>query len=197
MITSNFNLLKMPEMIKIYDINGKKINEIKDSNDITYIIENYYDNDLSTNYIITGNLGSVKSYIFDKKEIYNNYYDKENGTHLSLLIYKTKNNTNLIESCFDGNISIWNFHSGALLNKIKISKWLTGICLFENDYLFIGCYDKSIKLLDIKNKNIIKNIEGHKDWVLTIKVINLSKYGNCLISQGRRNDQIKIWIIET
>lgn len=174
----------------------KKINEINESNDITYIIENYYDNNLCKNFIITGNLGSIKSYSFEEKKIYNQYIDKENRTHLSILVYKTQKNTNLIESCFDGNISIWNFHSGVLLNKIKISKWLTGICLFDNDYLFVGCYDKSIKLLDIKNGNIIKNIEGHKDWVLTLKVIELSKYGKCLISQGRRNDQIKMWIIE-
>ena len=196
-ISSNFNLLKKPEMIKIYDINGNKLDEINESNDITYIIENYYDNDLGKNFIITGNLGSVKSYTFGNKELYNKYYDKENGTHLSLLIYKKNKNTNLIESCFDGNISIWNFHSGTLLNKIKISKWLTGICLFENDYLFVGCYDKTIKLLDIKNQNIINNLEGHNDWVLTIKVINHSKYGKCLISQGRRKDQIKMWIIES
>ena len=196
-ISSNFNLLNQPEFLKIFDLNGKKINEIKESNDITYIIENYYENDLQNNYIITGNLGSVKYYIFDKNKLYNKYYNKENGTHLSLLIYKANKSINLIESCFDGNISIWNFHTGELIDRIKINKWLTGICLWNNDYLFVGSYDKSIKLVDIKKKAIIKDLYEHRDWVLTIKIINHSKYGNCLISQGRRKDQIKIWKIDT
>ena len=37
-ISSNFNLLNMPENIKIFNLNGEKINEIQESNDITYII---------------------------------------------------------------------------------------------------------------------------------------------------------------
>ena len=49
----------------------------------------------------------------------------------------------LIESSYDGNIRIWNFDSGIVLNKIKISEdRLYGICLWDNDYLFIGYRDK-------------------------------------------------------
>ena len=193
-VTSNFNLLNTPELIKIFDFNGHKINEIEESNEITYIISNYYDNNLSKNYIITGNLGFVKSYDFKKRKLYHKYCDKDNGTHLSALINKRNNIVELIESCFDGNIRIWNFHSGQLLNKIKINKWLTSICIWNNNNLFIGCYDKSIKLIDLKNEKIIKSLDGHNDWVLTIKEINHPKYGKCLISQGRRKDQIKMWI---
>ena len=79
----------------------------------------------------------------------------------------------------------------------KIIKWLTGICILNSGNLFVGCYDRTIKLIDLKNKNIVKSLEGHKDWVLTIKKINHPKYGTCLISQGRKNDQIKMWMIES
>ena len=100
----------------------------------------------------------------------------------------------MIESSCDGNIRIWNFHSGYLLNKINIiNGWLYGICLWNNEYLFVGCEDKTIKLIDINNKKIIKILEGHKDHVLTVKLINHPKYGECLISQGAGNDQIKLW----
>jgi len=193
-ITCNFNLLNNPEFIKIFDFKGNKIREINKSDDITYIIETYYDKDISKNYIITGNLGFVKSYNVDKFELYHKYYEKENGTHLDILIHKKDKIIQLIESCFDGNISIWNFHTGKLLYKIKVSKWLTCICLWNNNNLFVGCYDKTIKLIDLENKSIIKILEGHKDWVLTIKVVEHTKYGKCLISQGRRKDQIKLWI---
>ena len=60
----------------------------------------------------------------------------------------------------------------------------------------VGCYDRTIKIINLKNKIIINSLEGHKDWVLTIKIINHTKYGKCLISQGRRKDQIKMWINE-
>ena len=111
-ISSNFNLLNTPEMVKIFDLKGNQIDEIKESNDITYIIESYYDNNCSKNYIITGNLGCIKSYDFNEKKLYYKYYDKNNGTHLSVLIFQKDKITQLIESCFDGNITIWNFHSG-------------------------------------------------------------------------------------
>lgn len=195
-VTSNFNLLNTPEVMRIYDFNSKKIDEIHESNDITYVVENYFDRNLSKNYIITCNLGFVKSYDFDNRQLYHKYTDKDNGTHLSVLVNDSDKIVKLIESCFDGNISIWNFHSGHLINKIKISKWLTGICLWDNDNIFVGCYDKTIKLIDLKNKIIVKSLKGHNDWVLTIKTINHSKYGKCLISQGRRKDQIKMWINE-
>ena len=74
-IASNFNLLNTPEVIKIYDFNGNKINEIDESNDITYIIDNYYCSALSKNYIITGNLGFLKSYDFNKRQIKHKYFD--------------------------------------------------------------------------------------------------------------------------
>ena len=193
-ISSNLNLLNISEPIKIFDLKGKQIDEFKDSNDITYIIEQYYDSNLSINFIISGNLGFIKSYDFNSKKLYYKYYDTNNGIHLSVLIYQTSKIVLLIESCFDGYISIWNFHSGQIINKIKICKWLTSLCLWDSDILFVGCYDKSIKIIDIKNNKIIKKLEGHKDWVLTIKSINHPKYGKCLLSQGRGKDQIKMWI---
>ena len=195
-ITCNFNLMDDPEAVKIYDIKGTKISEIKNSNKVTYIIESYYDIKNNKNYIITGTLGSVISYDFESKELYHEYKDNNEVTHLGFLIHERKNVINLIESGFDGNIRLWNFHTGNLIKKIKICKWLTSLCLLNDDVLLVGCYDKSIKVVDIKNGVVINCLKGHTDWVLTLKTINLSNYGKCLISHGRKNDQIKIWIIE-
>jgi len=45
------------EPIKVFDFKGNKIKEINDSKDNAYYIDNYYDNDLHNNFILTGNLG--------------------------------------------------------------------------------------------------------------------------------------------
>jgi WD40 repeat protein len=81
------------------------------------------------------------------------------------------------------------------LHKIKVSnKSLFGICLWNNNYLFVGCSDKTIKLIELHNELIIKSLIGHSDVVLTIKKIYHPEYGESLISQGAGDDQIKIWI---
>ena len=60
----------------------------------------------------------------------------------------------------------------------------------------MGSGDNNIKLLDIKNGEIIKNIIGSNNWVCTINNIYLENYGNCIVSQGIKDDQIKIWQIK-
>ena len=73
-LTSNFNILKKVENIKIFDFNGNKIKEIKDSNFNTYFIDCYYDNNLSKNFIITGNSDLIRAYDYNNNEIYKKYY---------------------------------------------------------------------------------------------------------------------------
>ena len=194
-VSSNFIFFYNSEPIKIFDFNGKKIKEINDSNKDIYFIETFYDKKLGQNYIITGNNDSIYSYDFDKNEFYHKYYDNINEIHRSLIIKNYEDIVKLIESCDDGHIRIWDFHSGILLDKIKVhDTWLYGICLWKNDFLFVGCKDNTIKLLDLKNKKIIKNLPGHNSFVSTIKKIKHPLYGDCLISQGWFKDQIKLWI---
>ena len=43
----------------------------------------------------------------------------------------------MIESSYDGNIRVWNFHSGELIQKIFVSKYqLNVICLWDNNLYF-------------------------------------------------------------
>ena len=162
---------------------------------MTFYIDNYYDKKLSKNYIITGNKGFIKSYDYNNNKIYHKYYDNSKKAHYNIIIIEEMNNIKLIESCFDGNIRIWDFHLCLLLKKIKINdEGIKTICLWDKNYLFIGCRDKKIKLIDLKNGLIIKNLISHNNEVITIKKINHSKYGKCLLSQGWKEDGIKIWI---
>ena len=66
--------------------------------------------------------------------------------------------------------------------------------MWNNEYLFVGC-DGIIKLIYLKNGINIKNLIGHNNTVFCIKKIFInSYYGECLISQGCFNDQIKLWV---
>ena len=195
-VTSNLSYLDC-EPIKIYDLNGNIKEEINNSNDTTFFIDIFYDNKSLKKYIIVGSNGFVKSYDFSKNELYKKYLDYYNKEpHCSIVINNDKNITKLIESCDDGNIRIWNFHSGLLLKKINISEEsnsLFGICLWNKDYLFVGCENKTIKLIDLKSGLIIKKLDGHYNSVTTIKKIKHPKYGLILISQSFILDQIKLW----
>jgi WD40 repeat protein len=154
---------------------------------------------LNKNYIITANLNYVISYDYSNNELYHKYDDNGKGYHFILIIHNSEDIIKLIESCEDGIIRIWHFHSGLLLNKIKIiDDNLNGICLLnDNYYLFVGCDDETIKVIDLKNNIIINEIKGHYKPVLTIKTFIHPKMGKCLISQGYEDDQIKIWTIKS
>ena len=174
--------------------------EINDSNERTDFIDTYYDNKKSTTYIITGNLGYIKSYDYNKNKIYQKYNDKDDSFHESLLINKNKDIIQLIDSCRDGNIRIWDFHLGLLLNKITVEYFhLYGICLYKNgnnEFLFAGSTQNNIILIDLKNKKVVNILEGHNDEVLSVKTIFKTEYEDLLISQGYWEDGIKIWSIK-
>ena len=194
-VSSNYNYYGDYEPIKIYDMNCNKIKEIDDSEDQTYFLDTFNDNKTNIAYIIAGNKNSVKSYNYNKNEIYHIYDDNSNKGHYSIILYKKNNIINLIETSEDKNIRIWDFHSCELIKKIKISKnyCLNGLCIWDDKYLFVGCYDKAIKLIDLDNGIIIKNLNNHTSRVLTVKKINHSEYGECLISQGW-DEKIKLWV---
>lgn len=200
-ITSNSDFPSNFGMIKIYDFEGNKVKEINESNDSTFFIDIFYDKKIRKNFIITGNYDYVKSYDYSDNKVYHKYCDsidheKDKSVHISITINDFKNVIKLIESSYDGNIRIWNFHSGDLIKKIYISEYqLNGICLWNNKYLFVGCHDKNMKLINLDNEEI-KDISGHKHYVLAIKKVIHPKLGECLISQGSLNDQIKLWTVK-
>ncbi len=186
------------ENIKIFDFNGNVIKRINNSNYSTIFIDTYYDNNLSKIFIITGNEGFNQSYDYNENKQYFKYCDnpKEINRHMCLRIDDTEKIIKMIESSCAGVIRIWDFHSAKLLNKIDINnEWLYSICLWNEEYLFVGCKDSSIKLIKLSESKIIKNLTGHTNKVLTIKKIKLPKYGECLISQDADYSQIKLWKI--
>ena len=169
--------------IESRDLEGNIIKKFQNDDNEIYFIDTYNDDKNSKIYILTGHIGLVKSYDYYKNKVYYKYQDndKENSEHYSLIIHNNKSIIKLMELCFDGNIRIWNFHKGSLLNKIKVG-WCFDLCLWNNNYLFVGCSDKVIRLLELNKGYIIKRLTGHDGKVTCIKKIIHPKYGECLVS---------------
>ena len=197
-IVSNNNNYLNYQPIKVFDLKGKEQKQINDSKDKTVFIDSYYDINSEKCYIISGGRGFIKSYDFHENKEYHRYSNKKNiSIHMSIVIHKRNDIIELIESSNDGYIRIWNFHTGEVLKKIKVShNRLYGICIWYDDFLLAGCKDKTIKLIDLKNEKNIKNLPGHNDRVFTIKKIILPVYGQCILSQSLLENQIKLWSIK-
>ena len=114
--------------------------------------------------------------------------------HSSAIITKREKTTKLIETALDGFIRIWDFHKGLLLKRIMVcQEGIKGICLWDENYLCVGCDDKSIKFVGINEEKVTKILFGHRMKICCIKTINHDKYGKCLISKGWGDDFIKLW----
>ena len=188
------------EPIKIISLENKKIiKKINNSNDITWFINCYYEN--NNCYIISANNLCVKSFNFNENILYHKYYEKNsNEGNSNFCINNNKEKTFLIVASFGENIRIFDFHTGILFNKINFEKKeIYGICLLNESHLCVSYFDQiekgCIKIYDYFNGDLIKNILlGNKNGICSIKQINLNEYGECLITQGVCNEQIKIFI---
>ena len=143
--------------IKIFDLNGNKINIIKNTKcAYSYYIDSFYDNRVDKIYILTNN---EENYNYKYDRIYTQSYDyKENKIchqygyknlikrriHVNLMnntiiINKKDNIIHLIETCFYNNIRIWNFDTTELLESIEMEgEYINNICLWDRDYLLAG-----------------------------------------------------------
>ena len=109
------------EQIKVFDFKGSKIKEIKESKEQTFFIDTYYDIKFNKIYILTGNNGFIKVYDYNNNEVKNKYCGNSKSYHNSIFVNDYDLILKIIESSEDGNIRIWNFNSGELIDKIKVS----------------------------------------------------------------------------
>ena len=193
-LTSNWVDSKNVDYIRIYDYSnckGDKYKIIKESNDNVLFMDTYYDIDKNIEYIITSNKGYIKSYNYNENKLYYKYHDNKNYSNIfSFIINKENNFLKIIESSEHGTIRIWDFHSGSLYFKFDIeTNWIGGICLYNKDYLLVGCGDKTIKLIKIKEGIVSDCLRGHQGKVCSIKKLKIS---NTFFSLGKDN-KIRKW----
>ena len=188
------------DYVKIWGINGNLIKNINKTNNEVYLVDTYYDNKEYKYYLITGEMKCVRSYDLNTHQLFRTYSDNNSfSEHVSAFIYtptKVAGLTKLVESEFFGSVRIWNFHNGNMIKKMDICRRipLISMCLWNEYYLLVSCADNTIKLIDFKNNAFIKSFSGHNNEVCTIQKIIHPTYGECLISQGLANEQIKMWI---
>jgi len=196
-LSSNSNHPNDCEPIKIFELNGNQLKSLNQSNDNTFFIGTFYNKRIYKTYIITGNYGYVKSYDYNDDCLYHKYDGNDNRRHYSLDINESENDDiiKLIDSSCSGIIRIWDFNSGELLNKINVDdNMIYSVCLWNWNYLFIGCMDNTIKLIDLVKGEIIKVLTECDNFIICVKKVKHPKYGECLVSQGLGKEQIKIWI---
>jgi WD40 repeat protein len=192
-ISVNYN----SEPLKIFNLEGKNIRKINNCEDQSYMVDSYYNSYQRKYYIIVGNENFIISYNFEKGDEYKKYYDNTANKclHMFFIINCKEKDVYLIEADFQGYVRIWNFDTGVLLKKFLIGQKLKlrGICLWDDNYLYVGASDKTVKLIDLKNGEILDTLKCGES-VCTIKKINSPKYGECLLLLGKSNNgQIKLW----
>ena len=201
-LSGDYSIHRQP--IKVFDFKGNLIKTIDELKEKTLYIDTFYNKQSYKMYILTGHNGFIASFDYKEniiKHIYSEDDNKKLG-HFKVIVWPLEFNNKeerykLIESCDDGYIRIWNFDEGTLLKKFKVKNkcYLYGICLLNDDYSFVGCSDKTIKIIDLYDGKIVKELtEGCQDDILCISFINHPKYEKCLISQGIDQEQIKIWV---
>lgn len=173
-ITSN-NYFISPEKIKIFNLEGNHINDIENSNENVYYINTFIDN--KKIYIIACCYNYLISYDYAQNKLYKKYYIPNSKIHYSFEIISENPQIKLISSSMNGTINIWGFHSSEILQKFFVS----------NNSLY------SIILFNIETGKKIKTIYGFNSWICCIKLIGHKKYGKCIISQGIKNENVKLW----
>ena len=103
-ITSNYS--DNSELLKVFDLNGNKVKELKNSGDDASFIDTYYDIKFNKNYIVTGNIGYVKSYDYSEEKLYHEYRENDLDDHCSIIIFDKDEIVKMLESSGDGNIRI-------------------------------------------------------------------------------------------
>ena len=140
-------------------------------------------------------MGFIKSFNFQENTLYNKYYDNNNRPHFSLACYKDEKILKLIDSCSDGKIRIWNFHTTELINVIDFGVRINNISLFNNKYIFISCYDYNIRILNLKNE-IVEDFLGITQDIVSLCTIKCHNKENYLIVQGLDIEPISIYNFE-
>ena len=192
LITSNTRGKELLYPMKVFDLKGNKVKEIKNIKSNINYMDIYYDINLKKNFVIVID-GTLSSYDYTNNKLYKKYTDKKGHLYGDTVIINGEKKTVKIIICdFNGNIGIYNFHTGDLLFKDRAGSF--GLCYWNDNYIFASQnYDRFV-LIDISSPKIKKYFSGHKNEVNKIMKLIHPKYGECLITIDQY--KTKLWIIK-
>lgn len=167
--------------LNIFNLDGTQIEQIKYQHGKILFLKTYFNKKNNKSYIITCHYSYLLSYDYTKGKTYHKYKDIGTTAKLtSAVIIDQDEQIKLIESCLDGNIRIWDFDTSKLLNKINIEylKELNSICVWKNNYIFVGGEKGIIVLIDLKSGKIVKKIEPSTEPCISAKDPNYINWLN-------------------
>ena len=183
------------DAIKVFDFNGKFIKEGIKFNGYINLLSTYYDKKEDKFLVIDANSRNIEVFDFnDLSKSYRYFKLKIDCVHSFFIVYENENTNQvqLIDSNMNGFIHIWDFHTAECLKSIPIETAINGICLWDNQYAISTGKNKQIKIIDLNEGKVIRSLEFHTKDTLSVQKINLTKYGDCLISHGL-DKCLKLW----
>ena len=180
------------------DKNLEKFKSLKNSKDNTNYLGVYYNND--NPYILAGNFGNIKVFNFSENKLFNTYTDNfKKINYLSIIIKDNKNGIKaLISSGADGILRIWNFNNSNLIARISSNsdRWLVGLCLFNEKYIFATSKDETIKIFDLISNKFVDSFYNNNEKLENNAHNNFNNYLNIgLLSAKKFEMNQKIYII--
>ena len=160
-----------------------------------FFLDIYYDNDNNI-YAIGTDKNCIKSIKYKSKKLYKTYNDiilenEKDNYYTSIAIYENEESAFLSGLMFKSKyIRIWNFYKGEIVNKIKIESPITSFCLWNNDYLFVGCEDKTIKLYSIEEGKKEDELQGYSSCIMGLKILEFGEQ-KMLFSQEKNGKIIQ------
>ena len=182
----------------LYYNTSKKIDwrHFENSRDNTNFLDIFYNN--GNPEIITANLGNVKIYNFQNKNLIKLFHDNNNKlNYLSAIVKKDSfNNKNIIVSAGDGLLRIWDYNNpNNLLQSIKtyLNVWLIGLELINDRYLYAAGADGNIKEFDLKKNFMSRNLNRNNstDPLFTLRYININ--GRDFLFSHSHKGLIELW----
>ena len=185
----------------IYDIKGNKIKEINNSYKNISIINNYYSPKSNNTYILLIN-NTIQSFNLNENKEYHLYKnDFKERLFPDVIIDDNDEITKLI-GLYEKHIQIWNFHLGEKICNIDlllgdVNYNVNYICNLDADLylILLRSWTNSntiIKLFDLKNKKIIKNLyNSENEMLFCVKKLSHHSLGEALIV-STNNNKIKL-----
>ena len=181
----------------IYDIEGNKIEEIKNSYKYINNMNSYYYNKSSSTYVLV-NMNNINSYYLNGKKEYFVYENHFKSNFIKNVIIDDNEEVIKLIGQSNKNIQIWNFNTGEKIINLEFQEDLHDINAWNPPFYFISTSKREendstskIKIVDIRNGKIIRILDYKNENLNCIRKINHPSIGDTLIV-GTSTNKIEI-----
>ena len=191
---NNFNIFCTgnSEYIKLLNSKGEFVKNIGIKDSRRYIDSSEIE---EKKYLLVGGNKGIEVYNYPELTEYYFFIEgNDSSNHNYAKIIKINNTYNLIDTGDFNLIKIWNFFDKSLITKITSNntEYLRGFAIINNRYLLIGSQDRNIKEFDIEKKIMIKEVNKHSHYVVSIKPVK-DKNDNIFFVSYSPDKNIYLW----